>query len=213
MSSGQRTEQDRIELGDELALVISNELTVKVLVYLVERAGGPAEIGKALGESTPKVSHHVKKLERLNMVELIEEKDVGGTIQHIYRAVVRPIVSTEDWAKLRVAERQRYSIWIVRMILADAAKAFNASVFDARANRHLSRAPMVVDVEGLGEVAEIQNRALNEMIQAEAISAKRRVRTGDPGINIIAAMMCFELPEASVGLKRQRPIDESEDRQ
>lgn len=199
MAAGSRTEQ--VELGGELALVISNETTVEVLVYLVERAGSPKEIGDALDISTAKASHHVKKLKRLCLVELIDEKEVGGAIQHIYRAVVRPIMITAEWDKLSIDERQRYSIWIVRMLLADAAQSFNANTFDARSNRHLSRVPMVVDAEGLNEVAEIQNRALNDLIQAEATSAARRVQTGDPGMNIIAAMMCFELPGPSHGLK------------
>lgn len=192
---------DEVGLGEELALVISNENTVKALIFLVERAGSPKEIGAALGISTPKASHHVKKLERLRLVELIEEREVGGTIQHIYRAIVRPIVSNEEWDKLSLAERQRYSVWIVRMLLADAAVAFNAGTFDARSNRHLSRTPMLVDGEGLNEVAEIQNRALNEMIKAEAISTERRARSGEPGIHVVAGMMCFELPGPSDGLK------------
>jgi predicted transcriptional regulator len=200
-----RTEQvelgDEFELGDELALVISNETTVKVLVYLVERSGSPREIADALDISTSKASHHVKKLKRMRLVELIEEREVGGAIQHIYRAVVRPIMSTEAWDKLSVAERQRYSVWIVRMILADAGMSFRANVFDARSNTHLSRTPMVVDERGLTEVAAIQTRALREIIQVEATSSGRMVSAGESGINIIAAMMCFELPRPSDGLK------------
>ncbi len=197
-----KSREAQIELGDELAQVISSEATVKALVYLVERPGSPKEIGHALGISTSNASHHVKKLKRLGMVELIEEREVGGTIQHIYRAVVRPIVSTEEWEKLSLTERQRYSVWIVRMLLADASRSFSAGLFDAHANRHLSRMPMLVDAEGLEEAAEIQNRALNELVAVEATSAERRVKSGDPGINIIAAMMCFELPEPSEGLSR-----------
>lgn len=202
MTAENRTEQ--VALGEELALVISSEVTVKVLVYLVERSGSPREIGSTLNISTSKASHHVKKLKRLHLVELIEEREVGGAIQHIYRAVVRPIVSTEAWDKLNVAERQRYSVWIVRMILADAAMSFQANVFDARSNTHLSRTPMVVDEHGLTEVAAIQRRALLETIQVEATSAGRMVSTGESGINVIAAMMCFELPEPSHGLQASR---------
>jgi hypothetical protein len=195
-----KKEQEEVGLGEELALVISSETTVKTLVYLVERAGSPKDVGLALGIPTPNASHHVKKLERLRIVELIEEKEVGGAIQHIYRAVVRPIMSTEKWEKLGLVERHRYSIWIVRMILADAAVSFDANLFDAHSNRHLSRMPMVVDEAGFNEVAEIQNRALNEMLAAEVASAERRVKSGDAGMNVIAAMMCFELPEPSGGL-------------
>lgn len=200
-----KNETQAIRVDEQLAQVISSENTVKVLIYLVERAGSPKEIGDTLGLSTPTASHHVKKLLRIGLIELLEERDVGGTIQHTYRAVVRPIMSDAEWEKLDLAERQRYSIWIVQLILVDLVKSFTANLFDARANNHLSRTPLVVDELGVDEVAAIQKRALEETIQTEANSAERMVETGEAGINLIAAMMCFELPEPSEGLDRIDP--------
>lgn len=197
-----KTSTQEVGLDEQLAQVISSEITVKVLVYLVDRAGSPKEIAEALGEKTPNISHHVKKLARMGLIELIEERIVRGTIQHIYRAVVRPIMSDEEWGKLSLRERQRYSVWIVQMILVDLSSSFAANLFDARANNHLSRTPLVVDEQGVDEVAAIQKRALEETIQAEANSAERMVESGEAGINLLAAMMCFELPEPSDGLPR-----------
>jgi DNA-binding transcriptional ArsR family regulator len=196
------------KLNELLARLISSEITIKVLVVLVERAASPKEIAARLGLKVPTVSHHVKKLLRMELIELVEEREVRGAIQHVYRAVVRPIVSTEEWEKLSLAQRQRFSLWIVQMILLDAAKSFDAGVFDARSSRHLSRTPLVVDGEGLEEVAEIQNRALNEIIQVEAVSAERMLDSGETGLNLIAAMMCFELPEPSDGLTRSEDAEQ-----
>ncbi len=198
MSAAERAEQ--IKLGKDLASVISHETTVKVLVYLVERAGSPAEIGEALGIPIARASHHAKKLTRLGLVELVEEQELGGVIKHIYRAVVRPIFETEEWSRLSLTERQRYSVWVVRMILADAAHALNAEVFDEYPTRHLSRVPLLVDDEGLDEVAEIQKRALEQIMQVEATSAERRMRKGAAGQYMLAAMMCFPLPGPSEGV-------------
>lgn len=200
MTAEIRTQE--VGLDEQLAQVISSETTVKVLIYLVDRPGSPKEIADSLGLKTPNVSHHVKKLAKMGLIELIEERVVRGTIQHIYRAVVRPIMSDAEWEKLTIAERQRYSVWIVQMILVDLTKSFAANLFDARPNNHLSRVPMVVDEQGVDEVAAIQKRALEETIQAEANSAERMVENGEPGINLVAAMMCFELPEPTTGLAR-----------
>lgn len=200
MSAKSRRQEKGLE--EQLALVISSGITVKVLTALFESAASPKEIGARLELKVPTVCHHVRKLERMGMAELVEEREVRGAIQHVYRAVMRPLVSTEEWEKLSVAERQRFSLWIVQLILADAAKSFDAGVFDARSSRHLSRTPLVVDEEGLGEVAEIQNRALNEIIQVEAVSAERMVNSGEAGINLVSAMMCFELPSPSDGSAR-----------
>jgi hypothetical protein len=54
---------------------------------------------------------------------------------------------------------------------------------------------MVADEQGLVEVAEIQSRALDEIIQTQAVIADRMARERTFGMNIIAAMMCFEVPE------------------
>jgi predicted transcriptional regulator len=188
------------ELNEQLALLVSCLNTIKVLTVLAERAASPKEIGEILGLKTPTVSHHVRKLLRLGMVELIEEKDVGGTMQHTYRAVIRPLVVTKEWEKLDIQERERYSIWIVQLILIDASKSFASNYFDIYTDNHLSRTPMIVDRQGLSEVSEIQTRALNQIIETQAVIADRMAREGTTGMNIIAAMMCFGLPEPSEGL-------------
>ena len=115
-------------------------------------------------------------------------------MQHVYRAITRPLVSTEEWDKLSVTERERYSIWIVQLILIDASKSFASHLFDVHSDNHLSRTPLVADELGLTEVSEIQNRALDEIFQTQAIIADRIAREGTTGMNIIAAMMCFQLP-------------------
>jgi DNA-binding transcriptional ArsR family regulator len=159
----------------------------------------PKDIGERLGISTSKASHHIKKLERLGLAELVDEREVGGALQHFYRAVIRPIVGDDDWSKLAIEERQLYSIWIVQLILADAAKSFDAMLFDAHPNRHLSRTPLLVDKEGLGEIAAIQNQALRDSFDVMAKSTERRLKSGEEGINLVAAMMCFRTPEPSEG--------------
>jgi DNA-binding transcriptional ArsR family regulator len=200
-----KNRQQEIKLDEQLALIISSETTIKVLVALVERSASPKEVADALRLKVPTVSHHVKKLERMGLIELVEEREIRGAVQHIYRAVIRPIVSDEEWEKLGLEERQRFSIWIVQMILVDAARSFEVGLFDARVNNHLSRIPLVVDEQGVDEIAAIQDQALNDIIEVAATSADRMVGSGEPGIDFIAAMMCFELPEPSKGLARSEP--------
>lgn len=189
------------ELHEKLASLVSCMNTIMVLTVLAERAASPKEIGEMLGLKTQTVSHHIEKLLDLDMIELIDESDVGGTMRHVYRAVIRPLVNSEEWDKLSIIERERYSIWIVQLILIDASKSFAGHVFDAHSENHLSRTPMVVDERGVAEIAEIQNRALDEIIRSQAVIADRIAREGTAGMHFVAAMMCFELPELSTGPK------------
>lgn len=197
------TKQRQAEAGlnEQFSLVISCEITVKTLILIADDIRSPKDVGERLGISTSKASHHLKKLERLGLAELVEEREVGGAIQHFYRAVIRPIMSDGEWDKLCIKERQLYSIWIVQLILADAAKSFDAELFDAYSYRHLSRSPLLVDRQGLREVAAIQNKAMHDSFEVVARSAERRIESGEEAINLISAMMCFPLPGPSEGPK------------
>jgi DNA-binding transcriptional ArsR family regulator len=182
-------------LDEQLAPLVSCRKTLEVFTILAERPASPKEIAGCLESSISAVSYHVRKLVRLRMVEMVEELDAGGTFEHIYRALIHPVVGNEEWGKLSVAERQRISIWIVQLILADAARSFDAALFDACSNNHLSRTPMIVDRKGFDEVAEIQDRALAEIFEVKVKSSERLAAGEEPSVHVVAAMMCFELPE------------------
>lgn len=182
------------DLEKHLGLLASCVNTIRVLTVLAERTASPKEIAKILGISTPTASHHAKKLVEMELVELVEEVEVGGAIQHMYRAVFRPVVSTKEWEKLSLKQREEISVWGVRLILADAAIAFSEKVFDRSPKRHLSRAPLRVDLQGFHEIARIQDRALAELLRVYAAIEKRLEESGDAGFYIVAAMMCFQVP-------------------
>jgi predicted transcriptional regulator len=186
-------------LNKQLGLLVSCVNTIRVLTVLAERAASPKDIGQVLSMKTQTVGHHIEKLLTLGMIELIEERDVGGTMLHVYRAIIRPMVEADEWDALSVNERQKFSAWIVQLVVADAAKSLEAGAFDFHASRHLSRVPMVVDQEGLDEVAAIQDRALDEILEKQAVISDRIARESTASMNLMAAMMCFQLPERSVG--------------
>lgn len=191
------------DLDEQLAALVASSNTIEVLTVLTEREASPKQIAEILGLMTQTASYHVGKLVELGMVELVEERDMGGVIQHIYRAVVRPVIGNDEWQKLSVEERQRFSIWIVQLIIADAARSFDAALFNACAKNHLSRMAMVLDREGFEEVAQIQDRALAELYDAQARSAERVATGGGTTANVVAAMMCFEAPEGVRQMKVQ----------
>jgi DNA-binding transcriptional ArsR family regulator len=198
------TAEDRIDekgLDRQLAQLAACGNTLKAFTILAEGPASPKEIAPFLDMSISGVSYHVTKLVGMGIVELVEKRDVGGRFQNFYRAVVRPFVGNEEWEKLDVAERRRISIWIFQLILEDAAQSFDAALFDARPNNHLSRIATVVDQQGFDEVAEIQDRALVEVREALGRSDKRIGAGEGAGINLAAAMMCFELPEGVKPMK------------
>lgn len=194
--------RQRRSVDEALVKVVAHPLRVQALSILSERPASPKELSAELGSPVGNVSYHVRELEDLGLIELVEEKKRRGAVEHFYRAIARPPLSDGEWEKLSLDDRQGFSAWVIQLLLADASQALTAGTFDARSDRHLSRTPLLVDAEGWRELVEVHATALKGVIAAQAASAKRLARAdGEEGIPAIAAMTLFEMPP-----KRRAPV-------
>jgi DNA-binding transcriptional ArsR family regulator len=194
----------------QLAWLVSSPTRIQAFTILADRVASPSEIARLLREPLSSVSHHVIELHKMRLTELVKTEARRGAIEHFYRAVRRPLLNEEEWSKISIGERQRFSIWIIQLILTDASKAFMAKLFDRRTNRHLSRTPLYVDETGFEEAIKIQARALDELLEVKERSANRLAEADEEGFHAIAGMMCFETPDAP--FKKFPPKAECEER-
>jgi DNA-binding transcriptional ArsR family regulator len=189
-----RTRQ-RKTVDETLVKVVAHPLRVQALSVLTERPASPKELAAELGAPVGNVSYHVRELEAVGLIELVDEKKRRGAVEHFYRAIARPLLSADEWERLSLDDRQGFSAWIIQLLLADASQALAAGSFDARADRHLSRTPLLVDEEGWRELVEVQATALKAVLEVQAASAERLTKADDEeGIPTIAAMTFFEMP-------------------
>jgi hypothetical protein len=65
--------------------------------------------------------------------------------------------------------------------------------------RHSSRAVSVVDERGWQELTRIQSEALEASFAVQAESAERLAESGEDGITVMSAMLCFEMPGTGQG--------------
>jgi DNA-binding transcriptional ArsR family regulator len=184
-----------------LAQVVAHPLRIEALSILTERPASPKELAAELGSPVGNISYHVRELQRIGMIELVEEKKRRGAIEHFYRAVHHPMLDASEWKELSPAKREVMSVWIVQLMLADAVKALGGGTFDARGDRHLSRTDMLVDEKGWEELVEIQAKTLRAVLAVRERNAKRLAKAdGEGAISVVAWMSCFELPEPPPGL-------------
>jgi DNA-binding transcriptional ArsR family regulator len=181
----------------DLYKALGHPLRVKILTILTERTASPNEMKTELGETVGNVGYHTRVLRDYGMVEIVEEQQVRGAVEHFYRAIERPLFDDECWSELTPAARAAISGYGLEQIVGDLGTALKAGTFDRRTERHLSRTTMLLDAEGFANVARIQNEALDSILQELAASTERRTASGEDGIPTIAAMVSFELPEPS----------------
>jgi DNA-binding transcriptional ArsR family regulator len=178
-----------------LAAIVAHPTRARCFMILAERTASPVEIAQEIGKDVGHVGYHVRKLQQLDLIELVDERPVRGAVEHFYRAIERPVVTEEEFAEQSVEEREVFTRYVLQCHITDVARAIDEHMFDSRANRVLARMPMVVDEEGFQELSELHTHAYERTLEVQAKSAERMTASGEEGIPTISTTMFFEMPE------------------
>jgi DNA-binding transcriptional ArsR family regulator len=176
-----------------LVKALNHPVRVKALTILTERTASPKEISELIDAPLSNVSYHVRVLDELGLIEIREEENVRGSVAHFYRAVERPLIDNPDWEKLDANVRSAFSGYVIETLMSDAAGSLTAGVFDRREDRHLSRTPVLLDDRAFRKVAEIQAKALDQILKEQAAAAVRLDKSGKRAIPAIVGMALFEV--------------------
>jgi DNA-binding transcriptional ArsR family regulator len=180
-----------------LAAIVAHPTRVRCFSILAERTASPVEIAQEIGKDVGHVGYHVRKLQQLDLIELVDERPVRGAVEHFYRAIERPVVREEGFASQTLDEREVFTRHALQLHVADIARAMDEHTFDARANRALVRVPLLLDDEGFRELADVHVEMYERTLDIQARSAERRIKSDEEGIPTISTTMLFETPESN----------------
>ena len=175
-------------------IAMSHPVRREVLRILDERLASPVEIGRELDLPTPNIAHHVKRLVDLDCAELVEERKVQGAIQHMYRATEYTLVSMEEWDELHPEEAARFVAEIMQMILNDYLASERAEIIGRDSDFHLTRTPVLVDLEGLREGIQLMERVRLEVEEIVQRSAERGLEQGTELFPASSSLGLFKVP-------------------
>lgn len=177
-----------------LATIVAHPTRVRAFSILAERTASPVEIAQEIGKDVGHVGYHVRKLQELNLIELVDERPVRGAVEHFYRAIARPIFDEEEFAALSMEEREAMTRYLLQLHVTDISRAMDQHTMDVRPNRWVLRLPMVVDEEGFDELAALHGEIYERTLDIQARSDERRTGTDDEGIQTMSTNMFFEMP-------------------
>jgi DNA-binding transcriptional ArsR family regulator len=151
---------------------MSHPLRVRILAMLDERKASPNQLAGWLGASLGTVAYHVRTLEQLGLIELVDETRVRGAVEHHYRARERPNVTAEGWAQAPPIAKQA-AVGSSLDVIADYARASAAAGGFDRQEAQLRRALYRLDAKGFAQLSKACDKLLE---QAEKIGASAAAR-------------------------------------
>lgn len=72
---------------------IADPLRIRIFEALTQRAMTATQVGEELQIAAPKAHYHVRELERIGLVRLVETKERSGILEKYYRAVARNLIA------------------------------------------------------------------------------------------------------------------------
>jgi DNA-binding transcriptional ArsR family regulator len=192
MEENQLVPLPRLSLTNaQLTTAMSHPTRARVLTILNDRVASPKEIASEIEESLNNVAYHVEVLTKLGCIELVREESVNGgrVVQHFYRATERSYLDEDAWAELGDKEKQVVNTTIMRMMSYDVNEAMARGTLYDPEDGHMSRTPLVVDMEGWQEIKDVLCEALNRLLNirenVNARSEQQEVETFPVRVNII----------------------------
>jgi DNA-binding transcriptional ArsR family regulator len=189
------TKTQRRKASENRIKAMSHPLRASLLRILAERIASPAEMARELDEELSNVSYHTKQLVEFECAELVSTRPVRGALEHFYRGTERHLIDVEEWDELDPLVAEGILCEIMQQMLDNFVTSARAGVIGADDKFHLTRTPLVLDEEGMKEALEAHERARTEILEVEARSAARLVKSGEKGTNVSSSQGCFKMPD------------------
>lgn len=163
-----------LDATTRMAKALSHPLRASILIRLNEKPGSPVQLSRLLDAPVARVAYHVKLLEELDCIELVELRPVRGSVEHIYKATRRVLFEEEDWEALPESARRGMSAEWFRNAFRSIAHSMESGEFERRNDTHFSYSPLELDQAGWDHLAaglmELVHEALD--ISAKATAAR-----------------------------------------
>ena len=170
--------QTESTIEKRLIKALGHPLRQRILEKLNEREGSPSRLAEALDEPLGNVSYHVRVLLDCDAIELVGTRPVRGTLEHTYRAITRPYLGDEHWARLPASVRRSLFDKTLQQIWEHAVEGAEEGGFD-HPRTHVSWVALDLDSEGYQQVAELLTATLERVLEIQAEAAGRLTGRSD----------------------------------
>lgn len=178
-----------------LVKALSHVVRQHILLEAVAGEVSPKGLSETLDEDLGQVSYHVKVLrdECDGIIKVTRTERRRGAIEHYYRATAKSLLPAKAWRRLRKGLRAAVGAGQASDLFNDLADALKAGKLQGE-HDHVTRTPLILDIEGERNVKAIAQRATKEVEDEQRAVAKRLERAGDDGgtVGYTFALLSFE---------------------
>jgi DNA-binding transcriptional ArsR family regulator len=173
---------------------LSHPLRIRILLALMTRDGSAASLSEHFGDvSLGEVDYHLKVLaEECQAIDLTRVRRIRGAKEYIYRLKPWPQLAGGWLAVPRPVMGGFRGAAFARFIEL-AMSAAQSGTLEARGGNVFTGRPMALDHQGWTEIAELLQKAVDQ-VDAVETSSRERLEGGNPSdvIHAVVGLAAFE---------------------
>jgi DNA-binding transcriptional ArsR family regulator len=187
-------------IEESVSYGVGHRIRIEVLCLLNEATYSASELARRTNCPLTTITHHIKELLNAGCIELARTEKVRNADQHFYRAITMPMISDEEARVLPAEVKQEYAAAILQGAMAEGLDALWAGKLSTDPNVRMMWRWFTLDAEGRQELADEQRESWERIMEIEARSTHRRIKSGEEAKTMIAVTLGFE---------RNRPVGAS----
>jgi hypothetical protein len=187
---------DDCGIDPSLFMAMSHPLRVQILgdLSIPGAIWAPSDYAEEIRQPLSNVSYRFRALLKFDLVEIVKERPVRGSMEHFYRAKKSALfTNTPAWEKLPGLARTSVAAKAWGGYMGVGRKAIESGAFDKRPDANFSWGTMRVDERGWTDLQASLARSLREMFDIGKESEKR-IDAGGEGFDATYGLGGFESP-------------------
>ncbi len=181
-------------IDERLAKAISHPARVEIMVEAVKAPISPAEYVARFGGSVTTAAYHFRELKNQDCLEIVDEKQRRGAVEHFYGVTKRALLSDEDFARLPAPLRGGFNASIFSTFMLQGQLALEADTMDSQPNKHVTWTTLKLDKQGFDNLMARLKEVYDQAGVEQLASGARLENSGDDPIFTTLGMFGFESP-------------------
>lgn len=179
-----------------LSIAFADPVRLKIITELFREEMSPADFHSRFGGgSLEAVSRQFRRLEQHDWLRFVRtEAGAKGRPKQVYRAPKLAVFDEAAWARLPQTLKEEFSWRIFEQFAERVNWAFEAETFDARADRHFTWTPLVLDEIGRAHVFSAIDRLFFSLFEEQRDAERRLERSGDSAVHVTVGYSAFDSP-------------------
>lgn len=179
-------------MDPQLLRAICQAMRAEILERIAGNPSSPRQIAEITGEELNKITYHMAVLRETGCIRPVDPLDTDRA-DSVYEMVT--LLPSPPRLPLSDSTRGQAVAAVLQRLVDNGIVALEAGTFEGSDQTRMTCESVVLDEQGVRDIAEIVDEARKRIALAKSANARRNQKNGRPSTRLTISFAAFETPE------------------